>query len=100
MGAEQSALLACTQTGKPENFLELTNAEQFFSLQFEKMPKPATGPVTEALLYLVENLPEAKDITLENAEQDLHLPPDENGELEFSDGGESGFHSDFTCSTE
>ncbi|XP_070141054.1 uncharacterized protein [Drosophila kikkawai] len=92
MGAEQSALLACTQTGKPENFLELTNAEQFFSLQFEKMPKPATGPVTEALLYLVENLPEAKD--------NLHLPPDENGELEFSDGGESGFHSDFTCSTE
>ncbi|XP_070141056.1 uncharacterized protein [Drosophila kikkawai] len=86
MGAEQSALLACTQTGKPENFLELTNAEQFFSLQFEKMPKPATGPVTEALLYLVENLPEAKD--------------NENGELEFSDGGESGFHSDFTCSTE
>ncbi|XP_020810701.1 uncharacterized protein LOC110186007 [Drosophila serrata] len=100
MGAEQSALLVCTQTGRPEKFLELTNAEQFFRLYFDKMPKPKTGPVTEALLHLVNNLPVTKDRNIDNAEQDLHLIPDEDEDMGLSDGGDSGIHSDFTSSTE
>lgn len=57
--------MACTQTGEPEKFLELNNAEQFFRLHFEKMRKPVTGPVTEALLHLVKNLPDTKAPTVD-----------------------------------
>jgi len=56
MGAEQSAVLACTQTGIQEEHLKLVNSELFFSSYFEKMRQPVTGPVTEALLHLVEHL--------------------------------------------
>ncbi|KAM8715258.1 hypothetical protein ACLKA7_002328 [Drosophila subpalustris] len=55
MGAEQSALLVCTQTGKPETPLRLHNAEQFFQNYFDRMAEPRTGPVTEALLHLILN---------------------------------------------
>lgn len=57
MGAEQSALLACTETGKPEKPLRLYNSEQFFQLYFDGMPEPQTGPVTAALLHLIMNMP-------------------------------------------
>ncbi|EDW77389.2 uncharacterized protein Dwil_GK18272 [Drosophila willistoni] len=56
MGAEQSALLACTQTGIPEIPLSLPNSELFFRLYFEKMSKPETGPITTALLHLIEHV--------------------------------------------
>ncbi|XP_034475538.1 uncharacterized protein LOC117782627 isoform X2 [Drosophila innubila] len=67
MGAEQSALLVCTQTGKPEAPLRLRNAEQFFQHYFDKMAEPRTGPVTEALMHLIlngsENSLEGKELS-------------------------------------
>lgn len=57
MGAEQSALLACTETGKPEKPLRLNNAEMFFQLYFDRMPEPQTGPITAALLHYIMNMP-------------------------------------------
>lgn len=56
MGAEQSALLACTQTGIHEDRLEMDNSKLFFQLYFDRMPQPVTGPVTEALLHLVDKV--------------------------------------------
>ncbi|EDW57600.2 uncharacterized protein [Drosophila virilis] len=92
MGAEQSALLVCTQTGKPERPLRLQNAEQFFQLYFDKMPEPKTGPVTEALLHLIMHAPQQ---SLESREQQAswasQQEPDsgyENDELETEETSE------------
>ncbi|TDG43452.1 hypothetical protein AWZ03_010129 [Drosophila navojoa] len=92
MGAEQSALLACTQTGKPENPLKLENSEQFFQLYFDRMPEPKTGPVTEALLHLITNAPHPNLGFRERAnwanqqEQDSGF---ENDELEMEESSEA-----------
>ncbi|EDW51743.1 uncharacterized protein LOC6611265 [Drosophila sechellia] len=56
MGAEQSALLACTQTSIHEDRVEMVNSKLFFQLYFDRMPQPVTGPVTEALLHLVKKV--------------------------------------------
>ncbi|KAH8395647.1 hypothetical protein KR222_005309 [Zaprionus bogoriensis] len=77
MGAEQSAVLACTETGKPETPLRLHNAEQFFQLYFERMAEPQTGPVTAALLHLIMNMPQSQ-----GSDQDSGY---ENEELEDSE---------------
>ncbi|XP_052850816.1 uncharacterized protein LOC128261261 [Drosophila gunungcola] len=84
MGAEQSALLVCTQTGKPEKPLELVNSELFFRLHFENMREPVTGPVTQALLHLAENLQR----TRQNVNGDHNM--------DFNEESESGFNSDYS----
>ncbi|XP_017853951.1 uncharacterized protein LOC108607571 [Drosophila busckii] len=104
MGAEQSAILVCTQTGKPEPALKLTNSEQFFQLYFDKIVEntlaPKTGPVTEALLHLIRNMPQQplanneqlehnsepieQDSGFENDEHDADTTPPLASE-EFSD---------------
>ncbi|XP_033159699.1 uncharacterized protein LOC117140730 [Drosophila mauritiana] len=56
MGAEQSALVACTQRGIHEDRVEMVNSKLFFQLYFDRMPQPVTGPVTEALLHLVKKV--------------------------------------------
>ncbi|XP_017859262.1 PREDICTED: uncharacterized protein LOC108611248 [Drosophila arizonae] len=92
MGAEQSALLACTQTGKPESPLNLENSKQFFQLYFDRMPEPKTGPVTEALLHLIKNAPRPNLEFGERAnwanqqEQDSGY---ENDELEMEESSET-----------
>ncbi|EDW11865.2 uncharacterized protein LOC6576433 isoform X2 [Drosophila mojavensis] len=92
MGAEQSALLACTQTGKPESPLNLENSKQFFQLYFDRMPEPKTGPVTEALLHLIMNAPHPNLEFRERAnwanqqEQDSGY---ENDELEMEESSEA-----------
>ncbi|XP_017058831.2 uncharacterized protein LOC108099680 [Drosophila ficusphila] len=91
MGAEQSASLACTQTGKQEEPLKLINSELFFRLYFDKMPLPVTGPVTESLYQLVESLNQttvANDETQSNQEED-------NNSMESEDS-ESGFYSEYS----
>lgn len=67
MGAEQSASLVCTQTVEPEAPLKLHNAKQFFQLDFDKMTRPRTGPVTEALLYLILNGPKKSPEEMRNS---------------------------------
>ncbi|KAH8352429.1 hypothetical protein KR084_004134 [Drosophila pseudotakahashii] len=89
MGAEQSAVLACTQTGIQEKPLELINSELFFRLYFEKMREPVTGPVTEALLHLVGNLPRSGAIV--DAEESIQ---DEDN------CSESGFNSEYSDDSE
>ncbi|XP_060667084.1 uncharacterized protein LOC132799003 [Drosophila nasuta] len=76
MGAEQSALLVCTQTGKPENPLKLPNAEQYFQMYFDKMAEPRTGPVTEALLHLIANVPQQ---SLSEENENMYAKPLELG---------------------
>ncbi|XP_064542121.1 uncharacterized protein LOC135431108 isoform X2 [Drosophila montana] len=91
MGAEQSALLVCTQTGKPERPLRLENAEQYFQLYFDKMPEPKTGPVTEALLHLIVNAPQQSLESREQANWACQQEPDsgyENDELETEETSE------------
>ncbi|EDV57938.1 uncharacterized protein LOC6540661 [Drosophila erecta] len=93
MGAEQSALLACTQTGIHEQHMELVNSKLFFGLYFDKMPQPVTGPVTKALLHLVDNLRTAGII---NADETLSIKGEyDNGESDVSDVSEV---STATCS--
>uniref|UniRef100_A0A6P4EIH0 Uncharacterized protein LOC108042543 n=1 Tax=Drosophila rhopaloa TaxID=1041015 RepID=A0A6P4EIH0_DRORH len=93
MGAEQSALLVCTQTGKPEKPLELINSELFFRSYFENMPEPVTGPVTEALLHLVSNLHTTRrNVNAEDA-QSVHDEDD-------SEESESGFNSEYSETSE
>ncbi|XP_022223318.2 uncharacterized protein LOC111074725 isoform X2 [Drosophila obscura] len=98
MGAEQSALLASTQFGQPEGTLELVNSELFFNLYFEKMPEPKTGPVTQALLRLVENMPEKDETFVNPASTQTNRSPGKNGEedgdLHHSDSSEGGFVMD------
>ncbi|XP_017002895.2 uncharacterized protein [Drosophila takahashii] len=89
MGAEQSAVLACTQTGIQEKPLELINSELFFRLYFEKMRQPVTGPVTEALLHLVNNLQSSRAIV--NAEE---------SNQEEDNCSESGFNSEYSDDSE
>ncbi|XP_034669000.1 uncharacterized protein LOC117902044 [Drosophila subobscura] len=92
MGAEQSALSASTQTGQPEATLELVNSKLFFSNYFDKMPKPKTGPVTQALLRLVENMPKGGETFLQDeAAPQANISPGKNGE---NDGSESDFDLD------
>ncbi|XP_016962099.1 uncharacterized protein LOC108032653 [Drosophila biarmipes] len=87
MGAEQSAVLACTQTGAQEEPLELVNSELFFRLYFEEIPEPVTGPVTQALLHLVEHLQTSR-ATL-NAQETQSIQSE-------NDSSECGFDSDFS----
>ncbi|XP_017068163.1 uncharacterized protein LOC108105893 [Drosophila eugracilis] len=89
MGAEQSAVLACTQTGIPQKPLELPNSELFFRLYFDKMPEPKTGPVTEALLRLVEHLNQP-NANAEEAQliQEEDISSDSGFTSEFSDSSE------------
>ncbi|KAH8323212.1 hypothetical protein KR067_000927 [Drosophila pandora] len=93
MGAEQSARLACTETGATEKPLRLINSELFFRLYFDKMREPVTGPVTEALLHLVKNLPKDRAILNEVAAHHGEVE-----RMEYSDN-ESGFSSDSTVTT-
>ncbi|XP_043652004.1 uncharacterized protein LOC122619254 [Drosophila teissieri] len=90
MGAEQSALLACTQTGIHEEHMELVNSKLFFRLYFDAMPQPVTGPVTEALLHLVENLRTAGVI---NADETQSIQDE-------YDSGESDANSGLSCGSE
>ncbi|XP_036678580.3 uncharacterized protein [Drosophila suzukii] len=92
MGAEQSAVLACTQTGIQEEHLKLVNSELFFSSYFEKMRKPVTGPVTEALLHLVEHLQKPRAVV--NAEETQLVQEEGNSseyglDSEYSDDSEA-----------
>ncbi|EDW03632.1 uncharacterized protein LOC6562774 [Drosophila grimshawi] len=82
MGAEQSAFLACTQTGKHEEPVKMSNSEKFFQLYFEKMPDPHTGPVTEALLHLISHMQQQN---LEEQEKYTGYEHDEfdDGELDI-----------------
>ncbi|XP_037711226.1 uncharacterized protein LOC119548183 [Drosophila subpulchrella] len=91
MGAEQSAVLACTQTGIQEEPLKLVNSELFFRLYFEKMRKPVTGPVTEALLHLVEHLQKSRAVV--NAEETQSTQ-------EEGDSSECGFDSEYSDDSE
>ncbi|XP_033236482.1 uncharacterized protein [Drosophila pseudoobscura] len=90
MGAEQSALWASTQFGQHEETLELVNSELFFCSYFEKMAEPKTGPVTQALLRLVENMPKRRESFVNAAAPQTNMSSGKNGEedddFHYSDG--------------
>ncbi|XP_030376857.1 uncharacterized protein LOC115625813 [Scaptodrosophila lebanonensis] len=85
MGAEQSALLACTETNESEPPLQMPNAELYFrGSYFDGLDRPQTGPVTEALLHLVGNVQNAvqdkNEIRLDCENYDAEI--NEKGQVE------------------
>ncbi|XP_033236483.1 uncharacterized protein [Drosophila pseudoobscura] len=88
MGAEQSALWASTQFGQHEETLELVNSELFFCSYFEKMAEPKTGPVTQALLRLVENMPKRREsfVTAPQTNMSSGKNGEEDDDFHYSDG--------------